>query len=273
MKQAQDYRAKLKAELAARCKANPGYSLRAFARDLTFSPQRLSDILNGHQGLSLESAKRIAARLNLSSREAQKFCDQVESLHARSQVKRDLAARRLALSSVDVLESRALSLDSFQVISDWYHYALMELTRTAGFKNDIDWISVRLGLPQSTVSAGMERLKRLEILEEVKGLLRPTKGFVFSPSDIPSDAIKSFHRQVMEKALNAMSACSIDERDFSAVTMAINSSRMAEAKAEIKKFRRKFSNRLESGGDKDSVYCLSVQFFELTSKTQSGEMK
>jgi hypothetical protein len=48
-----DYRAFLKSELEERMEKNSSYSLRAFARDLTVSPQMLSLVLNGKKTTSL----------------------------------------------------------------------------------------------------------------------------------------------------------------------------------------------------------------------------
>ena len=58
-----DYRLLLKSELASRTNQNPNYSLRAFARDLDLAPSRLSEVLNGKQGLSTQAAEKIAKTL------------------------------------------------------------------------------------------------------------------------------------------------------------------------------------------------------------------
>src|SRR5438128_1427996 len=90
-----DYKTILKEELAARCRQNPRYSLRAFARDLKIAPSRLSEILNGKQGLSRPAADKIARALGYGASEIERFCDLVESVHARSKRDRDSARVRL----------------------------------------------------------------------------------------------------------------------------------------------------------------------------------
>lgn len=52
---------------------NPGYSLRAFARDLKISPQLLSNVINGKRGLSADLAVRVAKTLGLSEFEKTVF--------------------------------------------------------------------------------------------------------------------------------------------------------------------------------------------------------
>lgn len=39
-----------------------------------------------------------------------------------------------------------LSMDQFAIIADWYHFAILNLINTPGFKSDISWIAKRLGL-------------------------------------------------------------------------------------------------------------------------------
>src|SRR5690606_35734224 len=93
--QATDYKYILKEELASRCRQNPRYSLRAFARDLKLAPSRLSEILSGKQGLSRAAAEKVAKALGYGPGETERFCDLVESVHARSRRNRESAKVRL----------------------------------------------------------------------------------------------------------------------------------------------------------------------------------
>lgn len=92
-----DYRIILRSELAERCKHNPNYSLRAFARDLGIAPSRVSEILSGKQGLSRKAALSIAERLGLSTEEAEAFADLVDCRHCRTLDGRERARRRLGV--------------------------------------------------------------------------------------------------------------------------------------------------------------------------------
>lgn len=268
MKEQTTFRETLKAALEARCAQNPRYSLRAFARDLGISPSRLSDVLNGRYGLSRAAAAQIAKFLGMNARETDAFCDQVDSVHARDRRQRAAARERVAGASA---EYQALTLDGFQVIADWYHYAILELTQTKNFKNDPTWIAKRLGLSVHVVQAAIERLQRLDLLEEKEGKLFPTGDFTASPDGIPSEAIRKFHRQVMEKAIQAVDFQTVEERDMSSIVLAFDTRRMEEAKADIKRFRRAFDAKYGSPGNKDQVYCLSLKFFRMQEKPRGDE--
>jgi uncharacterized protein (TIGR02147 family) len=260
-----DYREILRGELETRCARNARYSLRSFARDLSMSPSRLFDVLSGRYGLSRAAAESIADRLGFNRSERSRFGDLVESRHARSGRQRAAARERL---SAPASNYSPLTLDGFRAIADWYHYALLELTQVSGFQSDPEWIGRQLGLSPHVVNAAVERLKRLDLLaEEKNGDLRPTTGHSASPDGVPSDAIRKFHSQILEKARDAIVFQSLEERNLSSMVFAFDRKRMPEAAEAIKKFRREFNARFGSG-ERDAVYCLAIQFFNLQQASQ-----
>jgi uncharacterized protein (TIGR02147 family) len=242
--------------------------MRSFARDLGVSPSRLSDVLNGRYGLSVAAATEIAKCLGLNEDETRSFCDLVEARHARDRRKRHEAQARVALASA---RYNSLSLDSFQVISEWYHFAILELATTKEFRSSSTWIARQLELNPAVVTGAVARLQRLGLLrEDDRGNWFPAERFTASPDGTPSEAVKRFHRQILEKALIAIDCQTVEERDLSSMILAIDPAHIAEAKAEIKKFRRAFDAKFGSSTAKQRVYCLATQFFSL--QTKSGEL-
>ena len=255
------YRTILAEKLEDRCSKNPRYSLRSFARDLHLAPARLSDILRGRYGLSREAAQKIAHCLRMTEAETRRFCDLVESQHARNpKARRDAALR---LESASETPYQQLTLDGFQVISDWVHFAILELCLVEGFQSNFDWIAKQLGISVHVAKAAIERMQRLDLIEEKEGKLLPTDGFTASPNDIPSDAIKKFHRQILEKALLALDFQTVEERDISTMILALDQREIPEAKKYIKDFRRNFDKKFGKATTKNSVYCLAIQLFGL----------
>lgn len=254
-----DYRDFLRAELESRCARNPRYSLRAYAKDLGLSAASLSLILNGKQGVSRQKAVRMAKALGFTQRETQQFCDQVDAFHARSRVLRIQARARLDEQD----QGSTLTLECFQVISDWHHLAILELTEIDGFVSDPQWIARELGLSEKAVKLAIERLIKLELLEKKNGVLRQTSGFMATPSGIPSQTIKRFHQQILKKAETALFSQPLDARDFATLLFPVALEDLAWAKNELKTFRRKFLRRLANKKKKDRVYCLSTQFFHV----------
>ena len=259
----QDYRSILRGEIANRCEKNPRYSLRAFARDIGVSSSRLSEVLNGRYGLSRIAAAKIGSSIGWNKQECDVFCDLVDSEHGRAKKVKAAAKMRLAQRSSPYQQ---LSLDSFQVISDWYHYAILELTLLDNFQSRPRWIAQKLGLSENLVVPAIERLKRLNLLTEKAGCLIATDAFTASTTDVPSDALKKFHRQLLEKAMSALQVQTVEERDYSHMILAIDRDHISEAKDVIKKFRRSFDTRFSGAPSKNQVYCLGLTFFRLQEK-------
>ncbi|MEW6057203.1 MAG: TIGR02147 family protein [Bdellovibrionota bacterium] len=256
----------LQKQFEDRCSRNASYSLRAFARDLKLSPAGVSQILNGKQGVSPQTAETIARRLGLSSHECDYLVDLASSEFARSRKSKEAAIHRLRVRK----PVPPITLEVFKAISEWHHLALLELTMLKGFKSDAGWIARKLGISKKTVSLAIERLKMLGFLKEQDGKLIQTTEYMATPSGVPSTAIRGFHQQVLRKAIDALHSQSVDERDFSSIVLPVSTNDMVEAKEWIKKFRREFMSRFGSAAEKDSVYCLSVQFFSLL-KENSGK--
>jgi uncharacterized protein (TIGR02147 family) len=262
---ANSYRGLLKIELEKRCARNPRYSLRSFARDLEVSPSRLSDVIRGRYGLSRSAAASIADRIGMNREESSIFCDLVDLEHARANRARNEASDRLRRLAA-TRRSQQLAVDAFQIIADWYHYAILELTLVKGFKSDASWIAARLAISPHMVVSAIERLKRLDLIEDSSGRLRAKDDFTASPDGVPSDAIKRFHAQLLQKAITAISLQSIHERDVTSMVFAFERKRMKEAKEWIRTFRRGFDAHFGKSKTKDEVYCLAIQFFRLQEK-------
>lgn len=67
------FRVYLREELSKRVKANPQYSLRAFAKKLEIDPGALSRIISGKQIIALKNARHLIERLALSDEEKALF--------------------------------------------------------------------------------------------------------------------------------------------------------------------------------------------------------
>jgi len=267
MKANDDFKTFLKRELEQRMNRNPRYSLRAFAKDLQVAPALMSDILNGKRGLSRASATLLAKKLGLTPTETSVFCDLVESKHARSKTQRHQATLRLREQASQGIVLKFLTLDQekFNVLSDWYHLAILELMKTPTFKNDPKWIANRLALAPHQVTSAFERMESLGLIQRLdNGCVSPASENVQTPDGISSQAMKNHHEQFMRKATDALYTQNIDERDFRGLTIKCKKRDVAKVREKIKEFLIKLDAELSEDDTADEVYQLSTQFFCLT---------
>lgn len=270
----ENYHQILKTELESRTRSNPRYSLRAFARDLGLSAPRLSRVLRGEQGLSLPAAKKIAERLGFAPGERERFCQLVLAVDARSKKKRKEASDRILLNFRKDPEVLLLETDSFLVISEWFHYAIVELTTTRGFKNDPKWIARRLGIHAIEAEGAVARLLRVGLLQEKSGKLVRSQALYGLPSQtLPSEAVRKFNRQILEKAIQAITLQSLEQRSLGTVTVAVDTKSLPRLFEELASFRRRFNKLAEELAQSTAmnaaeVYVLSLPFFRLSTPLQ-----
>jgi uncharacterized protein (TIGR02147 family) len=159
-----------------------------------------------------------------------------------------------------------LSLDTFELIADWFHYGIFELVTTDEFREDPKWIAARLGITPAEAGQAIARLERLELLiRDRRGDLRQGPDLISTTkNDFTTKALRLQQSQLMQLAQLAMEEISMDQRDQSAMTMAIDSDDLPYVKDRIKKFRRKLCADLQKKNKRDSVYQLLISFFPLT---------
>jgi uncharacterized protein (TIGR02147 family) len=143
------------------------------------------------------------------------------------------------------------------------HFAILSLSYLPSSKATIKWISQKLKVPANQVEPAFRRLERLGLVE-----IRGTKFYQASKplttsSDIPSAAIKSNHRQNLEKALKKLDDVPVQDREYSSITFPMHIKDMKRAKAMINEFKQKLYRELKCE-DPTDVFTLSMQLFPLT---------
>lgn len=263
------YRTYLSREFESRKRRNSQYSLRAFARDLNMQPSKLSEILNSRCGLSTEAALDIAKKIRLTELETEYFINLVEAEHSRSEFRKAQAQERLK-SFQAVHGYSELDLERFMIISDWQHFAILELTDLHEFQSNAKWIAKRLDISEQVAQESIQRLLDFGLLKTLEnGTLQQTHEHLATPSGIPSREIREHHAQILQKANESIDKFGVTERDLSSMMMGIAEDQLEEAKQELKEFRRAFAKKYQAKKPKDRVYCLSMQLFPLDQKEET----
>jgi len=167
-----------------------------------------------------------------------------------------------------------LELDKLNIISDWYHSVILEMTGLKNFNSDPEAICLKLGGSVTTyqAKAAVERLIRLGLLERDKnGKLVRTQNLLATPTDIPDLSLRKYHSEMILKAESALKSQPVEKRDITSMTFAINTKKIPEAKKMIRDFRRKLTEFLEDSSA-DSVYQLNVQLFDLLGEENENDL-
>lgn len=244
------FRIFLQDELVNRCKENPSYSLRAYARDLQIDNSALSKILSGKRKLGKNLTRKLLKRLDLDSSSLEHILKNMDDTLSKGE-----------------MDYKQLAIDSFAVISDWHHYAILELIRVDQFQSDIGWISRALDMKSFEVKAAIERLIRVGLIEidSNKNIIDISGGKTTNISnEMSHSALRKMQKQLLEKSIQCLEEVEYEKRSNTSMTMAIDTTKMGEAIDEIKKFRRKMGKLLSRGKNRDQVYNLSIALCPLS---------
>ncbi len=240
--------------------------MRAFAKQIGLSQSAMSQVLAGKKNLSLESASKIAQKLKINENEAEYFRLLVQMDTSKDHdLKKSFMARVQAMNSK--LDIRDLSVDLFSSIADWYHVVIENMADINGIPFTPEEISKRLGISKIEVETAIERLLRLEMIERVSEnppQYRKSKNYVITRSAVPNEALRRFHRQMLEKAIDSLETQSPQEKFIGTETFAISKKVLPQAFALADEFLQKLAKLGESSKDKTDVYHLGLQFFNLT---------
>lgn len=254
----------LAAELRRRVQSNPSYSLRSFARNLHLSPGALSEILKGRRELSLRSVSAVAKAIGLNASEAKHL------LRLAQNAKAEKAGEHEILKGPNLnADQRILSEQIFSLVSEWYHFAILNLLECEDFKWSAVWISSRLGISRIQAQMAMDLLLRLRMVEMKSGRYQGTSEHVVSSSEIPSEAIRKYHQQILNKASVALEAQAVAEREFSGIGLALDAALIPAIKKEIAEFQDRLIGKYSRGKKRD-VYFMEVAFFKLTQGDQKS---
>lgn len=254
-----EFRFWLQDQFTQRCKQNPRYSLRAFANLLKMDASTISQILAGKRKASTKVIQQICQALAAHPDLVTSF-----STKARSQFVIDSG-----VTDKGKPEYSLVAHDAFVVISDWHHFAILELLSIPQFSASPNACARALHISVTEAKIAIERMLRLGLLEEQHGEIIRTKKILttFEPG-FTSSAHKSLQKQILQMALHAIDNTPAEKKDVTAMTMAIDTSKLEEARKIITKFRREMSRFLEDG-KQTQVYQLAIQLYPISDEIKN----
>ena len=250
-------------EIKMRQALNPSFSASAFAKKVGMSQTYLSLLLKGERAVTKRVVEKLSISLNYS--ESQK---QYLLLLAHKENTKDQDMQRALDVAVQELKRKHFPDSSyikfFDVISEWHFSAIMEAIQLSGAECKSEaMIAKKLGLDPKLVNESLRTLLELKLVKKEQGRwVRIDSGFLKTTSEVQSEALRKFHKQVINMGLRAIDDQPIERRSFTGVTTAIDPAKIPEAKRRILEFQRDLMRFLEDG-DRKEVYQFELQFFQL----------
>lgn len=233
----------------SRSKKNARYSLRAFARDIGISASHLVRVLASQKNLSIESARRIQKKLDLTPIRSNQFIQSVRE----SQDQTDESSNRITLE-----RSRAIDPEDFQKISDWFYLAILELTEIDGYvANELN-VSRSLSIPVKLAQSALDRLEEMKFLKKTSNGYKKVNSWVHTGGrDKTNLALRLHQKSLLFKAAENLDSIPLEERANFGSMYAIDPNQIGEAKELINQFLLDLE-KLLAGKKRTRVYTAGI---------------
>lgn len=271
-----DYRSFLLAHVQDMKQSKPDWSYGSWAKRLGLkTTSSITKILDGDRDPGPQISEQMVRYFDFKDKDAQYFRDLISLSKLRKNPR--LGVLLLEKMSKEHPNSMQRLLDSktFSVISNWYYLPLREMTRMKSFREDADLIAkqFRFKITAREVTKAIQVMIELGLLSrDSNGTLHVAEGRITTGDDIADEGIKRYHEQMLENAKTAIRETLVDEREFGASSLVIQSRNLPKAKQLIREFKSNFARLMEEE-DGDAVYQIQIQLFPLTDfkKAISGE--
>jgi uncharacterized protein (TIGR02147 family) len=252
---------KLRALLNVTQQRNPAYSLRAFSKKMNLAPSVLCEVLNGKRRTTKKMALKVIDKISIDP------IEKSEILNAYEFSGENL--KQLQQKTKNKINYQHIASDQFLLINRWYHLAILSLAETVDFKPRPKWIAKRLNILVEEAVEALERLERLNYIkwDRKNHVIKLLSGPISTDDEIASMAIKGAHYDDLRQAELVLDNIPVKDRDFTALTLAINTKKIPQAKKIIREFQDRLAQILESG-TQDEVYKFTCYLYPLTKSTK-----
>ncbi len=260
-----DYREYLRDLVAFHRRRSPVFSHRYIVQKAGFkSPTALKHVIDGKRNLSLEAANRFAAALKIEGISRHYFLtlvlfNQSVSLAEQEKYLKELMELKRAENPSLLAEER------FEVLAKWYHLAIREIVELPDFRNSATWISKALcpEISSFEASQSLQLLKKLGLIDMKEGKLHSADHIIATNNQVHSVKAAEFHRQMIQRASEAITRFPSDEREISGTLLRISRRDVLHIKTLLREFRKKLLSIASNSATADQVYQLNFQFFPL----------
>lgn len=246
---------------------NPQFSYQVWAKRLQVkAPSILCMVVKGSRVPSLTLAEKIKKEMGLNEKESRYFDLLAEVKRNGQNVVRSLELMKELEQTHPQKGFRLIEQDQFRAISNWYHYAILEMVELKLFSEDYNLMSqlFEFSVTEYELREAVQTLLRLGLLQRNKyGKLIRVPGPITTGSDQADEGLKIYHEQTLKNAADSLRTQISVEREVVGLTLCIKSSRLPEAKKRLRGFVEDFCREFDGGSASDQVYQLESCFFRL----------
>jgi uncharacterized protein (TIGR02147 family) len=265
-----NYREFLKAFVAIRKEARPGFSIRGIAYRLGCDPGFFNRVFNGKRNLNEDMALKLAPMLGLGKREQRYFELLVRYNQARNQTERDHYFEQLEVyRSIKIAR---VAQRQYRLYTHWYYTVIREMLSQvkcrAGSIESAKRISALLQpwVPAAEIAKVFEALEEEGIIQrENDGTLRPSEAFISSGTDVPAVVVNRVLQEFLDRSKEALERVPRSERTTATLTFSVSQKGVEKIRRRLEEQRREILAIVNEDADPaDRVYHLNMNLFPVT---------
>lgn len=262
-----DYRRFLRDYYNEKKLVNRNFSYRYFALRAGFSsPVFLKLVIEGKRNLSRMMIPRFSAAIGLNPKQSCYFEHLVLFNQAKTSVEKQ-EHYAVMVSMAGKVAERRVEIDEYGYFSQWYTPVIRELVCCSSFSGDFEKLAATVVPPIKTkeARASVDLMLRLKLIERNgDGSFRRTSAALHGSAEIAAISIRSFNRQMVERALDAIDNLPANRRHASGVTVGISARTYDVIEAEIEAFKDRIIAIANNDERTECVCQLNVQLLPLS---------
>ncbi len=270
----QDYREYMR-DFYAEHKKNSYFTWRKFASLAGFaSPAYLKLVSDGKTSLSKPGIAKAARAMGLEGFDYTYFTLLVKFGNAKNDSEKESALRELEREA-RINKIRIVDADAFRYYENPAYPIIRELAPlmpNASFGEIAS--KVKYEITATQVRDILQFLVKTDLLKKNDdGTYEQTQKAVKGSKETIPLVIRTMNRKMSELAFQSIAKDSVEERNFSGITMGINKSVYDRITKEIDIFRKKIIDIANECRDIDQVYQMNLQVFPLTDKATTSDKR
>jgi len=253
-------------------KGNASYSYRVFVNkgDLG-SPSHLKMVIDGSRNLTLNTIPKYLNAIGFKKKVDSQFFELLVHYNQESNADQKIKYFNDIMALKRKQGLSLLEKHQFDLLAHWFYVAIYVLVDLENFKDDPEWISERLRKKVSVrqVRETLDALETLKLIERGENQrFRQVSGALSTADDLRHLSVHSYHKDMIELALESLTNDPSEVREFNGVTLKISKDKLPLLKEKIRTFRKEINELTSNMDGLDQVYQLNVQLFPLTEVKQ-----
>lgn len=253
-------------------RVNASYSYRVFVNkgDLG-SPSHLKMVIDGTRNLTLNTIPKYISAIGFKKKVDSQFFELLVLYNQESNADQKIKYFNDIMALKRKQGLSLLEKHQFDLLAHWFYVAIYVLVDLENFKDDPEWISERLRKKVTVrqVRETLDALVALKLIERDENQkYRQVSGALSTADDLRHLSVHSYHKDMIELALESLTNDPSEVREFNGVTLKISKDKLPLLKEKIRAFRKEINELTSNMDGLDQVYQLNVQLFPLTEVKQ-----